>query len=198
LALETTLSRTDPRLNPGLRPRPGSRGRTKIEKGIREIVPGVYEVRIFLGGDPVTGKSCHRTKTVSGGIEKAGEELARLRVAHRAGTLGGPDAPGTFGALLSEWLEVGEKARGWEQRTVDEHRRTVEADRFIAENAGGMRGHERGALRREQVAIGGGNDRLGVEQEQQGTVLLLLFPLGGRDGCSSGDGQSRGSVRSRD
>lgn len=117
-----------PRQNPDSSSRAGSRGRAKVEKGIRETAPGVYEVQVFLGRDPITGRSRHRTRTVRGGIEKARDELARLRVAKSDTALGPPSAAGTVGALLTEWLEVGERSGKWEQRTLDEYRRKVEVD----------------------------------------------------------------------
>lgn len=62
---------------------------------------GVWEVRVYLGRDPITGKKRQLSKTVYGGARAADEALREL-VDNRA-----PRADGmgvSFGKLLDQWL----------------------------------------------------------------------------------------------
>ena len=61
----------------------------------------VYEVRAFVGTDPVTNQPRQVSRTVRGGITEAGRVLRELQGEVAEGRHGGTRA--TFGALLDEW-----------------------------------------------------------------------------------------------
>jgi hypothetical protein len=45
---------------------------------LREKSPGVWEIRVALGRDPLTGRYRSVSRTVHGGKRKAQEEIARI------------------------------------------------------------------------------------------------------------------------
>src|SRR5688572_21232714 len=69
---------------------------------MRERSPGYWQLRVFEGLDPLTGKKRYRTKYVRGGKRVAQRALAVLVTEVDGGVI----APTrkTVGALLEEWL----------------------------------------------------------------------------------------------
>ena len=84
----------------------------------RERRPGVWEVRIPLGPDPVTGRTRHRSVTVHGTSADAARVRTQLR-AERADVVGpGSLPPGpliTVAELLPAWLAA---EHPWKPSTV--------------------------------------------------------------------------------
>lgn len=69
---------------------------------MRERQPGVWQVRVCAGRDPVTYRFRYVTKTVHGGKRDAQRASAALVAAIEAGMR--PAARGTVGQLLEQWL----------------------------------------------------------------------------------------------
>lgn len=69
---------------------------------MRERSPGYWQLRVFEGTDPVTGKRLYRAKYVRGGKRTAQSQLAIL-VAEVNGGVVAPSAK-TVASLLDEWL----------------------------------------------------------------------------------------------
>ena len=65
---------------------------------------GGYEIRVFLGLDPMTGKRRYATRTVRGGKREAERALAALVVDIESGKT--TRTASTVGALLEAWLEA--------------------------------------------------------------------------------------------
>jgi hypothetical protein len=83
---------------------------------MRQRRPGVWEVRVAIGPDPVSGRSRYRSLTVHGDRESA--QAARERWAAKAELVrsSGRTRPGiTLAALLREWLCAD---HGWRPSTV--------------------------------------------------------------------------------
>jgi integrase len=72
---------------------------------MRERSPGVWELRVYTGRDPITGRPRQKSRTFRGGKRQAGKELAKLVAKQEAGELGGSN--GTVGQLLDAWLRTG-------------------------------------------------------------------------------------------
>jgi integrase len=89
---------------------------------MRERSPGHWQLRAYVGRDPVTGKSRQVTRTFRGGQRAAAKALAALVTEVEAGKVSRTTA--TVSQLLDKWLEVGE----WNQRprTHYENRRKIE------------------------------------------------------------------------
>lgn len=88
---------------------------------LRERKPGVYELRVFLGPDPLTGAKRYRSKTFRGGKRAAQTALSEMVTAAKAGRLATTDA--TMGDLLDRWLE---RAEGdLSSTTLKEYRRLI-------------------------------------------------------------------------
>jgi hypothetical protein len=86
--------------------------RPKVEQGIREIRPGVYEVR-YAGV----------SRTTDRGIRAARQLRAKLMTEVAEGKHGGAKA--TLGWLLNDWLRHREDA-GLAPRTIEEDRRKID------------------------------------------------------------------------
>ncbi|HXX90163.1 MAG TPA: site-specific integrase [Acidimicrobiales bacterium] len=70
---------------------------------LRERAPGVWEIRVALGRDPLTGNYRQVSRTVHGGKRKAHEEMARIVASAAEGRHKGTKA--TVGFLLDRWLK---------------------------------------------------------------------------------------------
>ena len=71
---------------------------------MRQRTTGSWELRVFTGTDPATGRRCYRSKTVRGNHAEAERELATMvDIAGRGPTLG---ARTTVGELLERWYAV--------------------------------------------------------------------------------------------
>jgi integrase len=81
-----------------------------------------WELRAYVGTDPVTGKQRYATRTVRGGKRHADAELAKLLVEVNEGRASRTTA--TVAELLDAWLEHAE--RGFSPKTVLETRGFVE------------------------------------------------------------------------
>lgn len=114
---------------------------------VRERSPGRWELRVYVGLDPISGRKRWATKTVTAGSRKAAErQLASFvtevdRAPARSGDM-------TLGRLLDQWIAV--RGPDWSPRTLAEHRRlaggylaplrpvpvhqlrTIDLDRFYA------------------------------------------------------------------
>ena len=100
---------------------------TRLAPGIRQKRPGYYEVRVYGGVDPKTGKGRQVTRTIRGSVKEANELRAALLI--EVARTGAPRPHGLaelFDAVL-EHLE----ALGREPTTLHGYRRM--ADRIIEE-----------------------------------------------------------------
>jgi hypothetical protein len=89
---------------------------------VRERRPGVWELRPYLGRDPLTGKKRYGSRIV----QATGKRDAQAQCDRWAVELAdGDETPtaGTFGDLASQWIAV--KERRWPPNTLQEHRRIV-------------------------------------------------------------------------
>ena len=89
---------------------------------MRERSPGHWQLRVYVGRDPVTGKSRQVTRTFKGGERAAAKALAALVTEVETGSFNRTTA--TVSQLLDKWLEAGE----WSQRprTLYENRRKID------------------------------------------------------------------------
>ena len=101
---------------------PGRRG-SRVQPGtMRERSPGHWQLRAYVGRDPVTGKPRQATRTFKGGERAAAKALAALVAEVEAGRFSRTTA--TVSQLLDKWLEAGE----WSQRprTRYENRKKID------------------------------------------------------------------------
>lgn len=89
---------------------------------MRERGKGSWELRIYLGRDPVTRRDRYKTKTFKGGKRAAQEALANFVA--QAGS--GVSSEGTFGELVERWFATASVSRDWSPRTVVETRRIID------------------------------------------------------------------------
>src|SRR5207248_10939964 len=76
--------------------------RYDMRGSIRERSPAYWQLRVFEGTDPVTGKKRYRTRYFRGGKRAAQRELAQLVTEVDSGVV--TPAAKTVAALLDEWL----------------------------------------------------------------------------------------------
>jgi len=89
---------------------------------IRERGRETWELRVFLGRDPITRRDRYKTRTFKGGKKDAEKELRALLSTVEAGVV----SEGTFGDLLERWYLVASTSRDWSPKTVAEHRRIID------------------------------------------------------------------------
>ena len=89
---------------------------------LRQRGRGTWELRVFVGRDPMTGRDRYKTKTVKGGKRVAEEALAAFVTQVAVGVA----SAGTFGELVERWFDVASVARDWSPKTVVETRRIVD------------------------------------------------------------------------
>jgi integrase len=89
---------------------------------LRERAPGHWELRAFLGRDPISGKPRQATRTFVGSGRAAAKELSNLVAEAEAGRFDRSTA--TLGQLLDKWLEFAEMTQ--RHRTLYENRRKIE------------------------------------------------------------------------
>ena len=88
----------------------------RAERGIKEVAPEVFRVRVNTGTrDPLTGSPKQLERVVRGGIREARRVRSELETKVRAGGRGVPSM--TVGELLDAWLagcakRVGKTGRG--------------------------------------------------------------------------------------
>ncbi len=101
---------------------PGRRSRRVQPGTMRERSPGHWQLRAYVGRDPVTGKPRQVTRTFKGGERAAAKALAALVAEVETGKFSRTTA--TVSQLLDKWLEAGE----WSQRprTLYENRRKID------------------------------------------------------------------------
>jgi integrase len=71
---------------------------------IREKRPGVWELRVFVGRDPVTRKFRYSSRSVSGTKREAQRVLNEMAVDADRGLYTGTGTP--FRLLVEKWLEL--------------------------------------------------------------------------------------------
>jgi integrase len=96
---------------------------------MREKAPGRWELRVFLGRDPTTGKPKQVSRVYTAprrepgaGRREAAKKLASLIAEVERGGHGASAA--TFGVLLDEWTAHGERMGG-SPKTLHEYRRKI-------------------------------------------------------------------------
>ena len=89
---------------------------------IRERGKGSWELRVYLGRDPLTRRERYKTRTVKGSRRDADRALRRLLGEFDRGVI----SEGTFGELVSRWFEVASVARDWSPKGVSEARRIID------------------------------------------------------------------------
>jgi integrase len=89
---------------------------------MRERSPGHWELRAFVGRDPVSGKVRQATRTFHGTEKEAGKALAQLVSEVDADTFDRTTA--TVGQLLDKWLETAQTKQ--RPRTFYENKRKIE------------------------------------------------------------------------
>ena len=101
---------------------PGRRSGGVQPGTMRERSPGHWQLRVYVGRDPVTGKPRQVTRTFKGGERAAAKALAALVTEVETGSFNRTSA--TVSQLLDKWLEAGE----WNQRprTLYENRRKID------------------------------------------------------------------------
>ena len=93
--------------------------------GVREVAPGVFELKAPAGIDPLTGRYRETSRRFTGSLRQAKVERARLVAEAASGRHSGARA--TVDELCAEWLEeLVRKARS--PRTIDEYRRRYRHD----------------------------------------------------------------------
>jgi hypothetical protein len=88
-------------------------------------VARAWELRVYLGRDPITGKPRYRSRTFRGSKRRANEALARLLTESRSGAEA-PSTGQTFGGLVEQWFTSwsGE----WSLSTMAETRRMIDTN----------------------------------------------------------------------
>lgn len=99
-----------------------SASRYKRPGTMRERSPGHWELRVYTGRDPATGKVRQATRTFHGTEKGAGRALSQLVSEVETGILDRTSA--TVGQLLDKWLEVA--ATNQRPRTLLENKRKIE------------------------------------------------------------------------
>ena len=85
---------------------------------VREVRPGVWEMRLYTGKDPLTGKKTQASRHV----RASGKREAQAQCDRWAIELADGDsvvAAGTFGDLAAQWIAVNQ--RRWPPNTLQEH-----------------------------------------------------------------------------
>jgi integrase len=89
---------------------------------MREKKPGIWELRVHLGRDPLSGKIQQRSRSFTGGKRQARAALSEFEAetaGHRA-----PATDATFGFVLDEWFTSA--AHGLAETTAHEYRRIID------------------------------------------------------------------------
>lgn len=95
----------------------------KVETGIWEREPGVFDVRVHVARDPRTGKIKQVTRTTREGIQAARRLRAKLITEVAQGKYGGTAS--TLGVLFDEWHKH-KKRMGNAETTLAEERRKID------------------------------------------------------------------------
>jgi len=97
---------------------------------MRERSPGSWQLRAYIGDDPITGKPRQVSRTYTAprrepgaGKREAAKQLATLVAEVERGEHGGTAS--TFGVLLDEWTAHGERM-GRSPKTLHEYRRKID------------------------------------------------------------------------
>jgi integrase len=94
----------------------------KAQKGMRELRPGVWELRVYAGRLP-DGKERYVSRTFRGTAREATKARAALLVEVESAKGSGATA-GTFADLAERWFAHGRP--GWKTRTADSYRRHLD------------------------------------------------------------------------
>lgn len=95
-----------------------------VEQGIRQVGPDRWEVRVFAGRDPVTGRPRLVSRGTTKGIRAARTIRSQLATEVAAGGHG-VSTVGTFGALLDDWLRDGKQGRA--ATTLEGYRKKIDS-----------------------------------------------------------------------
>lgn len=106
---------------------------------MRERTPGVWELRVYLGRHPVTGKRVDASRTFRGGERAAGKALAQLvtevdELRTKAFGEHQADDDMTVAELLDRWQQL--RTAEWSPTTAHDHAGTVA--RWIVPHIGDM------------------------------------------------------------
>lgn len=101
---------------------------------VRQLPSGRWQLRVYLGRDPLTGKKLYDAKTVTATGKRDAQRQANAWEAEVLDSGAARRDRGTFGQLLTEWQA--HKARRWSPSTARETAGMV--DRYL----GGLRGIE--------------------------------------------------------
>ncbi len=101
-----------------------------MQGSVRQRSIGSFELRVFTGVDPHTGKRCYRSQTVRGNRAEAERELAAMLDAVRRGP--GVAARTTVGELLERWFAIAETI--WAPTTIRQTRSVL--DRYLHPHLG--------------------------------------------------------------
>ena len=94
------------------------------ERGIRKVGPNTYEVRVYLGVDPISGTKRTASRRIEGGI-KAARQL-RAEMLAQSGKKAFQAGSQTFSGLLDAWLNHIEVS-GRSPSTISGYRYKIEA-----------------------------------------------------------------------
>lgn len=97
-------------------------GSAAVKGHLRERGPGAYQLIVYTGCDPVTGKDRYVRRTFRGPKREAQKALARLVTEVGDGEHVGTDA--TFGQLLDRWYAM--HAPDWSPATCREHKSIID------------------------------------------------------------------------
>jgi integrase len=89
---------------------------------LRERGKGTWELRVYLGRDPLTRRDRYKTRTFKGGKRAAQEALAGFVAEVAAGV----SSEGTFGTLVERWCTVASVSKDWSPKTIAETRRIID------------------------------------------------------------------------
>ena len=101
-----------------------------MQGSVRQRSIGSFELRVFTGVDPNTGKRCCRSKTVRGNRAEAECELVAM--VDVVGRGPGVAARTTAGELLERWFAIAET--GWAPTTIRQTRSVL--DRYLHPHLG--------------------------------------------------------------
>ncbi|MGH9919279.1 MAG: hypothetical protein ACRD6W_10510, partial [Nitrososphaerales archaeon] len=93
-----------------------------MEGHVRKRGTASWELRVYVGRDPITRRERYMTRTVKGSKRDAERALRTFLGEVDSGVI----VEGTFGELLERWFEVASTARNWSPVSVAETRRTID------------------------------------------------------------------------
>ena len=89
---------------------------------LRQRGTRTYELRAFVGRDPLTRRDRYKTRTFKGSKREAEQALAKFVLEMSQGVV----SSDSFGALVGHWFEVASTTRDWSPTTVKETKRIID------------------------------------------------------------------------